>query len=242
MTKELIQLMEESKYIVFFTGAGVSTDAGIPDFRSSEYIHPLHGAIPLEYALSKTCLHEHPEVFYDYFWKNLWFDDIKNHQGYDVIKTLSERFNLKAIITQNIDGLHHTCPVDIVELHGNMSTFSCTNKHQYSHAEIAKFTGRVPLCEQCGQLLRPDIILYEESLDFQALGRAQFHIDFADLLIVAGTSLSVYPAASFVHSNEHCKKVLINLEVPDHSPTFDIIIKDRFVTAMGELDKQLKEQ
>lgn len=209
------KLIAESADIVFFGGAGVSTESGIPDFRSQDGLYHMQYEYPPETIISHHFFWEHTEEFYRFYKAKMLFPDARPNACHLALARLEEADKLKAVITQNIDGLHQKAGSRrVIELHGSVWRNYCTRcKKAYSLEEILSSEG-VPRCD-CGGVIKPDVVLYEESLDEEAIDSAVKAISAADLLIVGGTSLSVYPAAGLLRWFRGRHLVVIN-----RTPTF----------------------
>lgn len=217
------EILYRSSHAVFFGGAGVSTDSGIPDFRSST---GLYSDASNEYYLSKTCLKEEPQKFFEFYRKNMIFPDAKPNITHKVLAELEKKGIIKAVITQNIDGLHQAAGSEnVIELHGTTLRCYCIKcRKAFSGSLISDSTG-VPLCPSCGGVLRPDVTLYEEPLDGLSFCNAKNHVEQADVLIVGGTSLNVYPAAGLVADYEGKYLVIINLSPTPYDDRADYVIR-----------------
>ena len=210
---QLRMLIESSENIVFLGGAGVSTESGIPDFRSGEGIYNQESGLkyrPVD-IISHTFFMEHPEEFYDFYKRKLLYPDAKPNKAHKALVRLEKQGKLKATITQNIDNLHQEAgSKTTIELHGSVFRnycMECGKKFKLDY--IVNHEG-VPHCDKCGGMIRPDIVLYEENLEHQNVDAAIKAIKKADLLIIGGTSLTVYPAATFAQFLKHDKVVIIN--------------------------------
>lgn len=213
MTQEkqkLEELIKSSKNIVFFGGAGVSTESGIPDFRSVDGLYHQQYKYPPEEILSHTFFEEKPEEFFDFYRKKLIVPDAKPNAAHLRLAKLEREGKLRAVITQNIDGLHQMAgSKNVLELHGSTLRNYCTRCHKfYDQAFIAASTG-VPHCT-CGGIVKPDVVLYEEGLNSDILHQSVEALQKADLLIVGGTSLAVYPAAGLLRYYGGRELVVIN--------------------------------
>ena len=199
--KKLADMLKESKSIVFFGGAGISTASGIPDFRSSDglYSKKLNKHFTPEQAVSHTFLVKYPEEFYEFYKKNLIYPNAKPNACHYALAKLEKMGKLKAVVTQNIDGLHQAAGSKLVyELHGSVHRNYCTQcDTKYDVDYVLKADG-IPVCEKCGGAVRPDVVLYEEGLDQSVVNGAVRAIQEADMLIIGGTSLVVYPAAGLM--------------------------------------------
>ena len=211
--QRLKEIIEESERVVFFGGAGVSTPSGIPDFRSSSdlYREEQDDGMTPEEKLHISYLVSCPEGFFKYYRENMLYLDAEPNDAHRVLDFLEKSGKLSAVITQNIDGLHQMAGSEsVIELHGSVHRnycMGCGRKYGVSH--ILSSCG-VPRCESCGGIVRPDVVLYGEMLDSEKWGRAEELIYEADALIVAGTSLTVYPAAGLVECFEGEHLVIIN--------------------------------
>ena len=240
--KALADLITASRSTVFFGGAGVSTESGVPDFRSASgiYTKVRHA----EEILTPRFLKNEPENFYDFYRKYFILDDIKPNACHYGLAELERRGLLQAVITQNVDHLHQEAgSQNVIELHGTGHRFLCKTCGRFYSVEEVKKTRGVPYCD-CGTVLRPDIVLYEESLPEQAIHSAIQAIEHADLLIIGGTSLAVYPAAGLVHYQTlKGKKVLIDLSA-QMSTNVDLTIRapigQVFAALLVELDGDAK--
>ncbi len=210
---QLRMLIESSENIVFLGGAGVSTESGIPDFRSGEGIYNQESGLkyrPVD-IISHSFFMEHPEEFYDFYKRKLLYPDAKPNKAHKALVRLEKQGKLKATITQNIDNLHQDAgSKTTIELHGSVFRnycMECGKKFKIDY--IINHEG-VPHCDKCGGMIRPDIVLYEENLEHQNVDGAIKAIKKADLLIIGGTSLTVYPAATFAQFLKHDKVVIIN--------------------------------
>jgi len=208
--ERLRALIEESENIVFFGGAGVSTESGIPDFRSPNGLYSQHYKYPPEYMLSHTFYANHTAEFYDFYRNKMLFLEAKPNDAHKVLARLEEAGKLKAVVTQNIDGLHQAAgSQNVLELHGSVHRNYCTGCGKFYPLSFILEADGIPTCE-CGEGVRPDVVLYEEGLDYKTMQDAARFIREADMLIVGGTSLVVYPAAGLIRDYRGSKLVLIN--------------------------------
>lgn len=224
------KMLEESDFIVFFGGAGVSTESGIPDFRSKNGIYSAmseYGYRP-EIILSRSFFDSNKEIFFQYYKKNLLLPNANPNYAHKALAKLEEQGKLKAVVTQNIDNLHQKAGSKIVlELHGSLYKNYCTKcKKQFGLEYVIQSEG-VTLCDVCGSVVRPDIVLYEENLNHQTLQKTVEYIAKADMLIVGGTSLVVYPAASLIQYYKGNKLVLINQSSTSYDSQADLIISEK---------------
>ncbi len=207
--EQFLKLVENSSNIVFFGGAGTSTESGIPDFRGEHGLYRRKEAYPPEVILSHTFFFENPEVFYQFYRKNMIYN-VSPNITHNKLAELEAKGKLKAVITQNIDGLHQKAgSKTVIELHGSISRNFCVRCHQYYGLDYIEKSVGVPRCT-CGGIIKPDVVLYEEELDTAVLEEAVLFIRAADLLIVGGTSLNVYPAAGLLEEYTGAHLVLIN--------------------------------
>ena len=229
--KKLKEIIEQSDNIVFFGGAGVSTESGIPDFRSTDGLYHQEYRFPPETILSHTFFRQNPEEFYRFYRAKMLVSGAKPNAAHLKLAEWEREGRLKAVITQNIDGLHQAAGSRrVLELHGSVLRNYCEHCHRfYDAAAVAQSTG-VPRCE-CGGIIKPDVVLYEESLDMDTMREAIAAISGADVLIVGGTSLVVYPAAGLIDYYRGNKLVLIN-----RTPTAKDSAADMVVTgSIGEI-------
>lgn len=233
--QELQQLIDDSNYIVFFGGAGVSTESGIPDFRSVDGLYNQKYKYPPETMLSYTFYRTHTEEFYDFYREKILCPTAKPNAAHLKLAELEQAGKLKAVITQNIDGLHQAAGSKTVfELHGSVKRNYCQDcKAQYDEHFILNSTG-IPTCT-CGGTVKPDVVLYEEGLDNYITHQAMMHIMQADILIIGGTSLVVYPAASMISYYRGGKLVVINRDATSADKNARLIIKEK----IGEVLEQI---
>ena len=234
-TLKLKNLINESNNIVFFGGAGVSTASGIPDFRGTYGLYTKENDVPYEIMLSHTYFEQHPEKFYEFYTHGMLYPDAKPNGAHRAVAELEKRGKLKAVVTQNIDGLHQAAgSKKVIELHGSALRNYCMScKTEYGMEKILEADGRVPHCEKCGGIVRPDVVLYEEGLDENAINNAVEYISGSDLLIVAGTSLVVYPAAGFVRY-ANGRMVLLNRDETAYDKYADLVIHEDLAKVLYE--------
>ncbi|NLZ80390.1 MAG: NAD-dependent protein deacylase [Clostridiales bacterium] len=210
---KLKSIIYNSNNIVFFGGAGVSTESNIPDFRSSTGLYKANDNFKYspEYMLSHTFFKSHTQEFYEFYKSNMIYKGAKPNKAHLTLTELEKRGQLKAIITQNIDGLHQMAgSKNVLELHGSIHRNYCTKCNKFFDLDYVINASTIPCCNECAGLVKPDVVLYEESLDTETMDKALSFIENADVLIVGGTSLSVYPAANLVEYYRGKKLVLIN--------------------------------
>lgn len=230
--EKLKKIIDESDNIVFFGGAGVSTESGIPDFRSVDGLYNQKYDYPPEEILSHHFFVNNCKEFYRYYKDKMLALDVKPNTAHKALARLEQMGKLKAVVTQNIDGLHQAAGSKVVyELHGSVHRNYCTKCHKFFDAHYIKASKDVPLCDKCGAVVKPDVVLYEESLEDNTVMGAVKAISQADVLIVAGTSLTVYPAAGMIRYYTGDKLVLINR---DETP-MDNLANLIFHESVGEL-------
>lgn len=210
MNEKLEKIIDESNSIVFFGGAGVSTESGIPDFRSRDGLYNQKYKYPPEEILSHTFFMNNTEDFYNFYRDKIIKYDAKPNAAHIRLAELEKEGKLKAVITQNIDGLHNDAgSKNVFELHGSIRRNHCMNCGKFFSLNYIKASEGIPKCE-CGGVIKPDVVLYEEGLDDKTVDEAVAAIQKADVLIVGGTSLTVYPAAGFLRYYKGNHLVLIN--------------------------------
>lgn len=218
--KEYIGLYDN---IVFFGGAGVSTESGIPDFRSPDGLYARKYPYPPEYMLSHTFFAEHTKEFFDFYREKMIPPDaVKPNAAHKYLAQLEEAGKLKAVITQNIDGLHQAAgSKNVLELHGSVWRNYCLECGRFFETDLS--VRGIPRCS-CGGVIKPDVVLYEENLNAETLSKAAKYISEASLLIVGGTSLVVYPAAGLVRCFKGEKLVIINKSPTQYDESADLLI------------------
>ncbi|MCI5700488.1 MAG: NAD-dependent protein deacylase [Lachnospiraceae bacterium] len=223
---ELAALLRESDNIVFFGGAGVSTESNIPDFRSTDGLYHQQYDYPPETILSHTFFMRNTEEFYRFYKDKMLILDAKPNPAHLALARLEEMGKLKAVITQNIDGLHQAAgSKNVQELHGSVLRNYCMRCGQFYDGEYMKHADGVPKCEKCGGIIKPDVVLYEEGLDGDTISKSVSAIAKADVLIIGGTSLVVYPAAGLIDYYNGHKLVLINRDSTPRDGRADLIIR-----------------
>ena len=222
----LIAMINECNNIVFFGGAGVSVPSGIPDFRSSNGIYQEVKDYAPEEILSKTFFLQYPILFYEFYGSKMIYKDAQPNRVHDALTKLEARGKLKAIITQNIDGLHQISgSKNVLELHGSINRNYCMKCKASYDLDYLLNNLPLPKCK-CGGLIKPDVTLYEEALNADVLTKALSYIQNAEMLIVGGTSLSVYPAAGLIDYFNGKYKVLINKSETASDDDFDLVFHD----------------
>lgn len=225
--EQFVDMVQHSNNIVFFGGAGVSTESGIPDFRSVDGLYNQKYQYPPEHILSHTFYRENPEEFYRFYRDKMLCLDAKPNMAHIKLAELEKAGKLKAIITQNIDGLHQKAgSKNVLELHGSIHRNFCEHCHKFFDAEYILHSTGIPKCDACGGPIKPDVVLYEEGLDNDVIEQALYYISHADMLIIGGTSLVVYPAAGLVRYYNGHKLVLINKSSTDMDSSADLVIKE----------------
>lgn len=235
---ELAEIIKSSDNIVFFGGAGVSTASNIPDFRSSTglYSKKLNSHFTPEEAVSHSFFVNHTEEFYDFYKKNLIYPNALPNDCHKALAKLEEMGKLKAVVTQNIDGLHQAAGSKTVfELHGSVLRNYCTNCHKFFDEKYILECDNMPFCDKCGSLIKPDVVLYEEGLDDEVIRGAVNAIKNADVLIIGGTSLIVYPAAGFIHYFKGRKLVMINMSKTSADNSCDLVMHDDIAKVFKEV-------
>lgn len=211
--------------IVFFGGAGVSTESGIPDFRSVDGLYHLKYDYPPETILSHSFFMRKTEEFYKFYRDKMIYEDAKPNITHLKLAQLEEQGKIKAVVTQNIDGLHQKAgSKNVLELHGSILRNHCMKCHRFYTIDKIKESRCIPTCE-CGGIVKPDVVLYEEGLDDNIVSKAIYAISQADVLIIGGTSLSVYPASGLIRYYNKDKMVLINKSVTPYDKDADLLIQ-----------------
>ena len=208
--RKLQEIIDDSRRIVFFGGAGVSTESGIPDFRSAEGIYHQHYKYAPEQVVSHSFFKAHPDVFYEFYKEKMMCLEAEPNAAHRKLAQMEEAGRLTAVITQNIDGLHQKAgSKKVYELHGSIHRNYCQKCGRFYDAAYVKASPGIPRCE-CGGIIKPDVVLYEESLDSMTIEKSIRAIAEADTLIIGGTSLVVYPAAGFIDYFRGKHLVVIN--------------------------------
>ena len=237
--KELQEIIDQSQRIVFFGGAGVSTESNIPDFRSSDGVYSvtLGRHFTAEQLVSHTMFERYPEDFFDFYKKYLLYPDAKPNAAHRYLAWLEETGKLKAVVTQNIDSLHEMAgSKKVLKLHGSADRNYCTSCQRFYDLEsFLALEGPVPHCLDCGNVVKPDVTLYEEPLDMDVFSQAAQAIQEADLLIIGGTSLVVYPAASLIQYFQGEKLVVINKTNIPQDKKADLVIEGKIGQVFSKL-------
>lgn len=227
--------IKESKYLVFFGGAGVSTQSGIPDFRSQNGLFNDKNA---EDIVSNSFFNKHTKEFFEFYKTKMVYLDAKPNDAHKILAKWEKEKKLKSIITQNIDGLHQMAgSSNVIELHGSIHRNYCINCNKsYNLNQIMK-NKEIPYCDDCGNIIKPDVVLYEEALDYTNIIRCINEIEKADTIIVAGTSLNVYPAASFLTAYRGRRLIIVNSTKTNGDDYADLIINDKIANFLNYVDK-----
>jgi len=236
--RELNDLINASENIVFFGGAGVSVPSGIPDFRSSSGIYNRKYRYPAETMLSRTFFLRFPEEFYDFYRSVMLYPDAKPNAAHMKLAEMERKGKLKAVITQNIDGLHQAAgSKNVIEVHGSVLRNHCMDCGKAYPLESITSSEGIPRCSECGGIIKPDVVLYEESLDYDCIEKAINSIAACDLLIIGGTSLSVYPAAGFIsYLPRKAKLAIVNLSKTDADSRADVVVNEGIDSVFAQLD------
>lgn len=233
MIKKLQEAIDEAKKIVFFSGAGMSTASGIPDFRSATGLYK--NVYRAEEMLSHHFFVDNPDEFYEFYKDKMVYQDAKPNEAHLFIAKLQNTKDVK-VVTQNIDGLHQEAGSKCVyELHGSILRNYCTHCNSFYDLNYIMKDNDIPKCEKCHSIVKPDVVLYEEPLDEETITNAVEAIANADLLIVCGTSLNVYPAAGFVRYFRGNHLAIINKDATSYDNDCDIVIHDDLVKTFNQL-------
>lgn len=234
--ERLKELIESTDNIVFFGGAGVSTESGIPDFRSQDGLYNQKYKYPPEQIVSHTFLTKKPQEFFEFYKDRMIYQDAKPNKAHLKLAQWEKEGKLKAVITQNIDGLHQAAgSKNVLELHGSTLRnycLKCGRRYDIDYVINSKET--IPYCE-CGGMVRPDVVLYEEGLDMDVIESAVSYIKNADVLIIGGTSLAVYPAAGLIDYYIGDKLVVVNKSATPRDSQADLVVQG----SIGEIFDQL---
>lgn len=231
---KLQQMIDKSNYIVFFGGAGVSTESNIPDFRSVDGLYNQQYDYPPETILSHSFYMSRTEEFYRFYRNKMLFPEAKPNAAHLALARFEAQGKLKAVITQNIDGLHQAAGSrEVLELHGSVLRNYCSKcKRFFGIDAIINSTG-IPKCDCCGGTIKPDVVLYEEGLDDEVITKSINHIRKADMLIIGGTSLAVYPAAGLIDYYKGDSLVVINKAPTNRDKFADLLISDSIGKVLG---------
>lgn len=234
--KVLKEWIDNSNNIVFFGGAGVSTESGIPDFRSVDGLYNQKYDYPPETILSHTFFWRKTDEFYRFYRDKMIIDNVKPNAAHLKLAEWEAQGKLKAVITQNIDGLHQLAgSKEVMELHGSVHRNYCDKCHAFYGIEAITDCEGVPKCPACGGVIKPDVVLYEEGLDNMTITKSIQYISNADILIIGGTSLAVWPAAGLIDYYRGDKLVLINKSQTQRETRANLVIEGKIGEVMGGL-------
>ena len=237
--EEFKKIISQSNNIVFFGGAGVSTESNIPDFRGTTGLYNNNEEkYPAEYILSHDFFFANTEYFYKFYFSKMIYPNALPNDCHKVLAKMEALGKIKAVITQNIDGLHQKAgSKNVIELHGSVMRNYCTKCHKFYDLEyMLKFKDGVPKCNVCGSIIKPDVVLYQEGLNSNDLEKALYYISSAETLIVGGTSLTVYPAAGLIRYFKGKNIILINENSTPLDDNFGMIIKEKVGKVFKEMD------
>lgn len=240
---KLTEIIRKSNNIVFFGGAGVSTESNIPDFRSANGLwnEKLKINLTPEQLVSHSFFIREPEEFFNFYKEKLIYPEAKPNHAHIALAELEKMGKIKAVVTQNIDGLHQAAgSKNVFELHGSVLRNYCMECHSFYDEKYILESQGIPRCEQCGGCIKPDVVLYEEGLDDTIIRGAIQAINKADTLIIGGTSLVVYPAAGLIDYFQGENLVLINKSTTSADSRADLVIHDAIAKVFYELMKELK--
>lgn len=237
--------IEKASYVVFFGGAGVSTESHIPDFRSQDGLYNQEYDYPPETILSHSFYRRNPEEFYRFYRNKMIFTQARPNPAHLALARLEAAGKVRAVITQNIDGLHQAAGSrEVLELHGSVHRNYCQQCHTFYGLEKITESSGIPRCERpgCQGIIKPDVVLYEEGLDQTVIERAVAHIHRADLLIIGGTSLAVYPAAGLINyfHGEHI--AVINRDAAVRNPGADLILSEPIGQVLDIIVKEMERE
>ena len=236
MNDEVIRLadaIKSSDNIVFFGGAGVSTESGIPDFRSADGVYNMKYKYPPEQVVSYSFFMSNTSDFYTFYREKMLHPDAMPNKAHYALPELEKQGKLKAIVTQNVDGLHHKAgSVNVLELHGSRSRYYCLDCNMRFPMDVVFEAEDIPMCG-CGGIIRPDVVLFEESLDQDVIERSVEALRNAEVLIVGGTSLNVYPAAGLIRYYGGSMLILINKSETPYDSHANIIIRENIGETLG---------
>ena len=233
---KLKEIIDHTDNIVFFGGAGVSTESGIPDFRSQDGLYSQTYKYPPEQIVSHTFYMERPKEFFDFYRDKMIATEAKPNAAHLKLAQWEKEGKLKAVITQNIDGLHQAAgSVEVLELHGSVQRNYCERCGKFFDVQYIKNSTEVPVCDACGGRVKPDVVLYEEGLDQDIIRRAVRYLEEADVLIIGGTSLIVYPAAGLIDYYRGNKLILINKSPTSRDRQADLLVQGAIGEVLGQL-------
>lgn len=234
--RQLQDMINESNRIVFFGGAGVSTESNIPDFRSADGLYKQKYRYSPEQIVSHSFFMQHTEEFYDFYKNKMIFLDAKPNKAHLKLAEMEQAGKLSAIVTQNIDGLHQAAgSKNVFELHGSVHRNYCQKCGKFFDVNYVVNAKRVPYCDECGGIIKPDVVLYEEGLDSQTTNGAVRAISKADMLIIGGTSLVVYPAAGMIDYFKGKYLAVLNRDATSRDKQADLCITDPIGEVLGRI-------
>lgn len=234
--EKLQQMIDDSSKIVFFGGAGVSTESNIPDFRSTDGLYNQQYKYPPEVMVSHSFYMQRTEEFYDFYKNKMIFLDAEPNKAHLKLAELEQAGKLSAIVTQNIDGLHQKAgSKNVFELHGSVHRNYCQKCHRFYDVNYVVEANGVPYCEACGGIIKPDVVLYEEGLDSNTIQGAVNAISNSDMLIIGGTSLVVYPAAGMIDYFHGKYLVVLNRDATPRDQQADLCITDPIGEVLGQI-------
>ncbi len=233
---QLKEIIDGTDNLVFFGGAGVSTESGIPDFRSTDGLYNMKYKYPPETIVSHTFFIRRTEEFYEFYKDKMMALDAKPNKAHLKLAQWEAEGKCKAVITQNIDGLHQMAgSKNVLELHGSIHRNYCTKCGKFFDASYVKNSKGVPVCDECGGLIKPDVVLYEEGLDSDVINKTVYYISHADVLIIGGTSLAVYPAAGLIDYFKGKHLILINMSATPRDNEADLVINDSIGQVLDQI-------
>lgn len=233
----LQEIIDSSRQIVFFGGAGVSTESGVPDFRSEDGLYHQKYDYPPEVMLSHSFYETHPEEFFKFYRDKLLIEGVKPNAAHIALAKLEEAGKLTCVITQNIDGLHQAAGSrKVYELHGSIMRNYCEKCGEFYSADFIRQSEGVPHCTECGGRVKPDVVLYEESLNDETVSKSIKAISSCDTMIVGGTSLVVYPAAGLLRYFHGKHLVLINRDKTQADSIAELVIRDKIGEVLSQLE------
>ena len=234
--RKLKEIVEKTDNLVFFGGAGVSTESGIPDFRSTDGLYNQEYDYPPEMIVSHTFFAKYTEEFYRFYKNKMIILDAKPNAAHYKLAQWEKEGKCKAVVTQNIDGLHQLAgSKNVLELHGSVHRNYCMRCGKFYDAAYVKNSESIPKCEECGGVIKPDVVLYEEGLDNEVISKTIHYISQADVLIIGGTSLVVYPAVGLIDYFKGSHLILINKSSTGRDTQADLVINDNIGEVLGQL-------
>ncbi len=239
--KKLIEIINNSENIVFFGGAGVSVESNIPDFRSAKGLYHEKTEIPVEVILSHSFFVKYPQKFYDFYKKKMIYTEAKPNNCHLALAELEKMGKLKAVVTQNIDNLHTLAgSKNVLELHGSVYRNRCTKCGKKFDIDYILQAEGVPYCNHCNGIIKPDVVLYEEELDYITLTKSIDYISQADTLIIGGTSLTVYPAAGLINYFNGKNLIIINKSSSEYDKNATLYINDNISEVFEKVMKGIQ--